>query len=188
MKHAAIATLVVLLIAGCRAEPSTDAAAGDPVRPDVAVTPVPAPPGTAEPAPGAPLQPGAPSPDPRPEAERPEWDSDRARAIWADAQRRGATFRAIGQEPGWHLEIFEGERIVFVTDYGARTVETPWPPPVVDPETEAVVLNATAAGQSLGVTTRRAPCQDTMSGEPFEFTVRVTLDGREFSGCGRPLR
>jgi hypothetical protein len=43
---------------------------------------------------------------------------------WVDARARGALFRGLGQEPGWHLEIHP-ERIVMVYQYGERRVVTP---------------------------------------------------------------
>ncbi|MCP4406489.1 MAG: lysozyme inhibitor, partial [Gammaproteobacteria bacterium] len=38
--------------------------------------------------------------------------NDRRRAIWEKAKLEGADFRAVGNEPGWNLEIREGRRIV----------------------------------------------------------------------------
>ena len=44
--------------------------------------------------------------------------NNRAKAIWEDAKFRGADFRAVGNEPGWNLEISAGGSIVYVGDYG----------------------------------------------------------------------
>lgn len=44
--------------------------------------------------------------------------SDRARAVWQGAKLRGVDFRPVGNEPGWHLEISQSNRVLFVTDYG----------------------------------------------------------------------
>jgi uncharacterized membrane protein len=124
----------------------------------------------------------------RPEGERPEWDSDRARAIWAEARARGVTFRGVGQEPGWHLELFEGDSMVFVTDYGERRVSAAWPVPRIEAATGRVLLEGRAAANGpLAVGLERRPCHDSMSGQPFEFTVAVTLDGIVHDGCGRQL-
>ncbi len=48
---------------------------------------------------------------------------------WNRARREGIDFRAIGQEPGWHLEIRETERIRFVYEYGDREIVAPAPQP-----------------------------------------------------------
>jgi len=38
--------------------------------------------------------------------------------VWQQAKLRGVSFRAIGQEPGWLLEITDSSEILLVTDYG----------------------------------------------------------------------
>ncbi len=49
------------------------------------------------------------------------------REPWVDAGRRGMNFRAVGNEPGWHLEIRAGRDLPMITDYGQRRVEAPLP-------------------------------------------------------------
>jgi len=109
--------------------------------------------------------------------------NDRRRAIWEKAKLDGADFRAVGNEPGWHLEIREQSRIVLVADYGASRVELPLPEPVTDTATRTTRWDA---GELLLEVTGR-PCRDSMSGERFEAEVRVTWQGRTLRGCGRAL-
>ena len=45
--------------------------------------------------------------------------------VWHAAKLRGVAFRAIGQEPGWLLEITNGEEILLVTDYGKNKKSYP---------------------------------------------------------------
>ncbi len=45
--------------------------------------------------------------------------NDPRQSVWERAKLDGADFRAVGNEPGWHLEIIAGSRIVLVADYGA---------------------------------------------------------------------
>ena len=45
--------------------------------------------------------------------------SNPSKVPWADAARRGATFRALGNEPSWYVEIFP-ERLAIVTELGAN--------------------------------------------------------------------
>jgi len=105
--------------------------------------------------------------------------------VWADAASRGVDFRALGNEPGWLLEVRDGGHLTLIVDYGARRVM------VADPGAEqrggATVYDATTADHQLQVIIRRQPCRDTMSGEPFEARVEVRLDGRTYRGCGRWL-
>ena len=54
---------------------------------------------------------------------------DTVAAVWEDARIRGVDYRAVGNEPGWHLEIVENGRTVFVGDYGATQLEFATPVP-----------------------------------------------------------
>ena len=40
------------------------------------------------------------------------------KAIWEHAKLNGVDFRAVGNEPGWVLEISNKTEILFTTDYG----------------------------------------------------------------------
>ena len=110
---------------------------------------------------------------------------DPQRSAWEDARRRGVDVRAVGQEPGWHLEITEGERIRFVYAYGEREAITP------APESEMrgaqVIYHAQTEAHDLMVTIADEPCSDAMSGERFDKTVTIELDGETYRGCGRVL-
>lgn len=111
--------------------------------------------------------------------------SNPQRAAWEEARRHGVDFRAVGQEPGWHLEIREGERIRFVYAYGEREAVVPAPEPIqADGRT---VYRAQTEAHDLTATITDEPCTDAMSGERFPATVTVTLDGQTYRGCGRPL-
>jgi heat shock protein HslJ/membrane-bound inhibitor of C-type lysozyme len=104
---------------------------------------------------------------------------------WNEARLLGYDFRAVGQEPGWLLEIAEGRWIHLAADYGERVIHVPAPAPIE--AGGATVYDARTEAHALRVEIERTPCQDTMSGESFPATVRVTLDGQEYRGCGRPL-
>lgn len=114
-----------------------------------------------------------------------ECRSNAARVPWADAAYRGIDFRALGNEPGWLLEVDDGNAIRLVTDYGERSVYMPAPAP----RFEAGIVRYTAQSKAHEVHLEIEPktCQDTMSGEVFEARVRVQLDGSEYLGCGRYL-
>ncbi|HUP00228.1 MAG TPA: YbaY family lipoprotein [Gemmatimonadota bacterium] len=110
---------------------------------------------------------------------------DSGAGVWEDARLRGVDFRGLGQEPGWTLEIDEEKSILFVGDYGAVRREVP----AVEPTVEGTVTtyDVTTESGRLTVVIEDAPCRDVMSGEPFDATVAVVLDGRLLMGCGRPL-
>lgn len=110
--------------------------------------------------------------------------NDRARAVWEHAKLSGVDFRAVGNEPGWHLEIAP-DSIRLVTDYGAQRRAVPTP----DARMTGVrtVYRAASGGDTLEVLLEPERCRDSMSGEAFETTVTVRIGARELRGCGQPL-
>jgi putative lipoprotein len=106
------------------------------------------------------------------------------REPWQEATDRGVEFRAVGQEPGWFLEI-TGARLRFVYDYAEHELNARAPAPVV---TDGVTTYDAVSGKHLlSVRVEKRPCNDVMSGELFPETVTVTLDKRTVHGCGRKL-
>jgi len=113
--------------------------------------------------------------------------NNRIHAIWEHAKLNGVSFRAVGNEPGWHLEITMQERIVLVTDYGESRLEFAVPEPDTDQRARTTTYRIQDGEHDLTILIEGRSCQDTMSGEEFEAAVTVTLDGRTLSGCGRAL-
>ena len=111
--------------------------------------------------------------------------SNPAKVPWADAARRGAVFRGLGQEPAWNVEIERDGKIVLVTDYGAKRTEAMHVEPLV--EGPRTTYRAADAERVLMVDIERRACADSMSGEAFEAAVTVTLADRVLHGCGRFL-
>jgi hypothetical protein len=68
--------------------------------------------------------------------------NDRRRAVWEHAKLDGADFLAVGNEPGWTLEILDGRRIVLVADCGTSRVELPLPQPRVNQEAQSTRWDA----------------------------------------------
>jgi len=104
---------------------------------------------------------------------------------WAAAKIRGVDFRALGQEPGWILEITKDKKLRYVGNYGKDTVVTATPKPVTtDSE---IMYQARTDAHKLKVEITDKPCTDSMSGFRFPKSVAVTLDGKTYHGCGRSL-
>ncbi len=104
--------------------------------------------------------------------------------VWHSAKLRGVAFRAIGQEPGWLLEIKNGEEILIVTDYGQNKKSYPYVEPQEDKAARRTVFQVDA---ETSVLIEGKPCSDTMSGEKFQVTVTLTVSGQTLKGCGRAL-
>lgn len=105
--------------------------------------------------------------------------------VWHKAKLRGVSFRAVGQEPGWLLEISDGQGILLVTNYGENTLEFGYTmPTVVQGEGHSEYL---LDGGNTVITIYDKPCSDTMSGEAFQKTVTVDHRESRLSGCGRSL-
>ncbi len=112
--------------------------------------------------------------------------TDVGRSWFEDAKLRGADLRAVGNEPGWALEIGP-ERLFLITDYGATRLEFPASPPEVSQAGRIAVWRAAVNGHTLEARIEGRPCRDSMSGEHFESTARLVLDGTVLPGCARPL-
>jgi putative lipoprotein len=105
---------------------------------------------------------------------------------WREARERGIDFRAVGQEPGWYIEIDHERSIRLVWDYMERDATMPAvQPSTTQGRTTYVATNGT---QRIDVVIDDRHCNDVMSGAPYPNTVIVTIDGRELRGCGQYLR
>lgn len=107
---------------------------------------------------------------------------------WEAARLLGVDFRALGQEPGWHLEITDGKQIKYIGNYGADTLIAPVPKPEVDSLGERTIYLAEAENRTLKVEILNEPCTDIMSGFDFPSTVTVTIDRKTYHGCGKTLK
>lgn len=105
---------------------------------------------------------------------------------WETARAHGVDFRAVGQEPGWLLDIHTADRMVLVWDYGEHRLETARGEPAF-PQEGVTRYEGRSGGHTLEVTIRRRPCHDGMSGQAYPARVDVVIDGRALNGCGRSL-
>jgi uncharacterized membrane protein len=97
----------------------------------------------------------------------------------------GLQFRAIGQEPGWFVEVTD-DSLRFAWAYGQHRVSAPRPTKETD-EGRITYTAATDRGP-VRVVARPRRCTDPMNGRVFSHTVTVTLAGDTHTGCGHPLR
>ena len=112
---------------------------------------------------------------------------NRPRSIREDARARGVEFRAAGNEPGWTWELLP-DRMVFVGGYGTQAVATPRPSRQSGLTPGETVHAAITEAHRLTVRIRETACVDSMSGDRYQSTVEVELDGKAYRGCGDALR
>ena len=105
---------------------------------------------------------------------------------WEGARAAGVEFRAVGQEPGWIVDVYTQNRILLLLDYGEMLIELPRAEPTY-PAEGATRYETQGGGHTAIITIRRTPCEDAMSGEPYPSTVEVVIDGRTLRGCGRSV-
>jgi heat shock protein HslJ/uncharacterized membrane protein len=119
-----------------------------------------------------------------------EINANRALAPWDGVfleLARDRDFRAIGQEPGWQLEIRKGAEMRLTYDYGKGMAVTQAPKLQVDSSSGRRTYHASTEGNDLSVVIVPVPCNDSMNGRAFPATVSVTLNGKTFRGCGEEL-
>jgi membrane-bound inhibitor of C-type lysozyme len=112
---------------------------------------------------------------------------DRTASVWEDAKLRGADFRAVGNEPGWHLELFSDGPSLLVSDYGELRLRFEAAGPLPMKPGPGSIYTGRADGRDVVILLTPGPCQDTMVEESYETRVRVLLDQRVLIGCGRAL-
>ena len=107
-------------------------------------------------------------------------------SIWQAAALRGAHFRAVGNEPGWHLELEYGEQLLLVTNYGEESYSF-LTPDIQKPADYPVSYDLQAGENRLQIVIRNEQCIDNMSGKEFPFSAEVVINDQTLRGCGRAL-
>jgi len=105
---------------------------------------------------------------------------------WAQARARGVGFRAVGNEPGWFVEVGRGDAppLHATLDYGERKIEV----------LRTVSLSSThgfggktSDGTDVMLRIKREPCSDGMSGQAFEASAELKVGDSSYRGCGAYL-
>lgn len=125
---------------------------------------------------------------PAPEAEEGARQPVEANATpWERARAHGYDFRAIGQEPGWFLEMDFDGMTHLATDYAQTHYRMPTPSPHPYERAPTTTYAARLDDTRITVVISSVACEDVMSGERFPHTVTVYVGDEELSGCGRYL-
>ena len=108
-------------------------------------------------------------------------------AIWEHAKLNGVDFRAVGNEPGWLLEISNKAEILFVTDYGQSRYSFVGAGVSSATQGLTTIYEARNDQGQIEIKLTAERCGDTMSDEKFPVTVNVLLNQSEYNGCGKAL-
>ena len=112
---------------------------------------------------------------------------DRRKSIFEDARYRGAEVIAMGNEPGWKLELNRTGDMVYVGDYGTVSIRLPTPRSS-HANKLPLVFAAKGAEHSLWLSIEERHCVDSMKGDDFDVSVSLVVDGRPLTGCGMILK
>jgi uncharacterized membrane protein len=87
-----------------------------------------------------------------------------------------APYLALGTEPFWSL-IIDDREVTFIPSEGQQ-VRQPKPKAIVG------IAGEIYQTQRINVNIIHATCSDGMSDRVYPDTVQVSVDGRQFNGCG----
>ncbi len=99
-----------------------------------------------------------------------------------EARQRGTLVRAVGQEPGWIVEITTTGTLV-LTDYGQSRQVLPAPVTTQTADSEAVLYRITGQQQRIELVVTKTTCRDSMSGEAYPAQASLIIDDQTFNGC-----
>lgn len=105
--------------------------------------------------------------------------------ILTERRAAGIQWRALGQEPGWIVDVTADGGLEAQLDYGQRRITTP--PANREGENGTTRWTAQTEAGSLDLTVTRGACNDTMSDDRFWFTATLVVDGQTLRGCAQPL-
>lgn len=105
---------------------------------------------------------------------------------------QGIDFYAVGQEPGWALNMDTAYNYSFKS-YDGVEISSPPVSGTTSPDGKTTSYHASVEMGKLYITITREECMDIMSGEKFPCKVQVRIkrgvdkEFRTYEGCGRFL-
>jgi hypothetical protein len=118
-----------------------------------------------------------------------EVDADHILSTWDGVffeLERDQDLRALGQEPSWRLDLTKGMNLRLARP-GQPDLIMPAPAGKTDPQTGRRTYHAASDRDNLLIVIEPTRCTDPVSGEAFENSVTLTLNGDVLRGCGGPL-
>ena len=110
----------------------------------------------------------------------------RAESLREDARLRGVVYRALGNEPGWTLEVGPGGRLEWNTNYGQDRYSFDGAIEAAGGDAATRTFTATQGEQSVEVKIRAEPCTDD-AGVAYELAATIESAGGALRGCATRL-
>lgn len=108
-------------------------------------------------------------------------------AAWEKARLDGVNFRAVGNHPGWYLEITDNRSIVVGMDKEKKRYEFPFVAPKLSAADAKAVYETKKDSWKLVVVTTGQECRDLATGKLYNRTVTLKLNSKSYAGCGKEL-
>lgn len=110
----------------------------------------------------------------------------RAESLREDARLRGVVYRAVGNEPGWTLEVGPGSRLDWTTNYGADHHAFEGAVESAGSDGTARTFTASNGDDAIKVTVTSEPCTD--DGDvTYDHTAAIESAGGTLRGCATKL-
>ncbi|GAB3204462.1 hypothetical protein GCM10027293_38490 [Pontibacter aydingkolensis] len=103
--------------------------------------------------------------------------------FWEGSRKAGVDFVATGHNPSWVLEVDKEGEMLFKTR-PEETVKLQVKTPVPTTNGSTTSYRAPTDAGELAVELTEQTCADAMSGKERPYTVRVTANGKVYTGCG----
>ena len=111
--------------------------------------------------------------------------NDGIAATFERAKLNGVAFRAIGNEPGWILEITSDKQVLFLTNLGQDKTYFEVIEKFSDYSSTEYEMHSN--NNIMHVRIENSRCRDTMVDRVYESTVYINFDGVNMKGCGKAL-
>jgi uncharacterized membrane protein len=108
-------------------------------------------------------------------------------ALMQRKKAESVDFFAIGQEPGWSLDI-DSTNLIRFTSYAMPAINSPWIAPTTKENTTTYTTSTESATMEISIV--QGSCADVMSGQLYTHAVTVRIkrgtdkDFKTFKGCG----
>lgn len=106
----------------------------------------------------------------------------RAASLREDARARGVVYRALGNEPGWTLEIGPGGTLDWMTNYGQERHRFDGAIEATGGDATSRTFTAKSDVDTIEVTVRDEPCTDD-AGIAYDHTATIAFAGGTLRGC-----